>query len=130
MVIKGVPIELQTAYNQQPENYLLLGLMADAADEAGEFEVGEALRWLWRWQIVPEQLPLRVSAWGFSFSRNPVLEEIRLFFISPSYRSGDTPTAAVFRLITGFPKWKAQHSEEYHRLSVPPSTLTPQTTPS
>lgn len=133
-MIKGVPIELQTAYNQQPEQYDLLGVMADAADEAGEFEVGEALRWLWRWQRVPLYHSVDKDWYwegGLQNGRggqSAIPSYLR--HLCPEYRFGDTALRCVERITIGFPKWKAQHSEEYHRLSVPPSTLTPQTTPS
>lgn len=134
-MIKGVPIELQTAYNQQPENYLLLGLMADAADEQEELEVGEALRWLWRWQRVPKD-PMRQGdfGWGLWFDDTEGEESsdipLPLLGCSPPYTVGDTALRCIERITIGFPQWKAQHSEEYHRLSVPPSISTPKTTPS
>lgn len=131
-MIKGVPIELQIAYNQQPDNYLLLGLMAYAADEQGELEVGEALRWLWRWKRVPHTSYTKtLSGWKYYNLSLEVADSLpEIAHLVPACTNEDTPLRAVERAVIGLSKWKAQHSEEYHRLSVPPSISTPQTTPS
>ncbi len=131
-MIKGVPEELQVAYNQNPQQYDLLGVMADAADENNEPEVAECLRWLWRWKRVPVVTPVG-ACWYWpirmSFKVPKELPDSLRAFCADWYEQ-DTPMRCVERVTKGFPKWKQLYSEEYQRLSVPPSTLIQPTTPS
>jgi len=134
-VIKGVPEELQAAYNLCPQQFDLLGVMADAADDNGEPEVAECLRWLWRWKRVARLIEDNHSSWMWhtdetllNTNEYSLPESLRGF--CPDWDHEDESLRAIERITIGFPKWKQQHSEEYQRLFVPPSTLTLPTTPS
>lgn len=99
MTLKGVPAELCAAFDLNPADYTLLGVMADAADENGEPEVAECLRFLWKHRLLPDQS-------GCKFWWNDMPVKMLNVMVEASDWSCSTPCNTLYRLLWAWPQHK------------------------
>lgn len=76
--------------------------MADAADENGEPEVAECLRFLWKWRLVPDYI-YDIATWGgWGLPDAPTFE----FWEKMPHRVSKTPCFALGRVLEAWPQHK------------------------
>lgn len=114
--IAGVPEELLAKYNDNPHEYDLLGVMADAADENGESVVAEALRWLWVQRRSPQLNPPRMSGWAGKMTKErtePYFLPVSMWDRMRDWQDEDTSTDAIIRVVDAWIEASESQREEW-----------------
>lgn len=115
-MLDGVDEALWAAYNEDPSNYDLLGVLADAYDEAGRPDVAEPLRWLWAKRRVPTKRTFGHYGWsedspGVGGECNVLPRWFKDYYM-PKWENGDGARRATERVVISWSKCTADERQQ------------------